>query len=127
MARFCILAGLMLAQLVLSGCSSRQQVDLTQWRDYRATTAEELPRPVKTSAKPLWVRSAQAMASRATDAHAEVGSVGTVGRGARTNDGPKHLGPWPKRGTPEFEQLQAEEIEQENRAKAATHSICRGC
>ena len=35
--------------------------------------------------------------------------------------------PWPKRGTPEFEQLQAEEIEQENRAKAAIHSICRGC
>jgi hypothetical protein len=42
-------------------------------------------------------------------------------------DGPKHLRPWPKRGTPEFEQLQAEKIELENRARAVIHSICRGC
>jgi hypothetical protein len=127
MARFCVLAGLLLAQHVLSGCASRQQVDLTQWRDYRETTVEELSRPVRTSAKPTRVRSAQAMAVRATDADAEVGSVGTVGRAAGTIDGPRHLRPWPKRGTPEFEQLQAEDIEHENRAKAATHSICRGC
>jgi Tfp pilus assembly protein PilP len=119
MARFCVLVGLMLAQLVLSACSSRPQVDLTQWRDYRATTAA--------SAKPLQVRSPQAMISHATEAHGEVESVGTVGRSTGTIDGPKHLRPWPKHGTPEFEQLQAEEIEQENRAKAATHSICRGC
>jgi len=125
MDRFCVLAGLMLA--LLSGCSSRQQVDLTQWRDYRDTSAEELSRPVKTSAKPSQARSIQAMAARATDAHAEVESVGTVGRAAGTIDGPRHLRPWPKRGTPEFEQLQAEEIEQESRARAATHSICRGC
>jgi hypothetical protein len=127
MARFCVLAGLMLAQLVLSSCSSRQQVDLTQWRDYRDTTAKELSRPLKTSAKPSQVGSLQAKVSRATDAHAVAESVGTVGRAAGTSDGPKHLRPWPKRGTPEFEQLQAEEIEQENRARAATRSICRGC
>jgi outer membrane murein-binding lipoprotein Lpp len=119
MVRFFVLTGLTLAQLVLSGCSNRQQVDLTQWRDYRATTAA--------SAKPSQVRSPQAMISHATEAHAEVESVGTVGRSTGTIDGPKHLRPWPKKGTPEFEQLQAEEIEQENRAKAAIHSICRGC
>ena|SRR5215475_14072464 len=127
MVRFCVPAGLMLAQLVLSGCSSRQQLDLTQWRDYREKTAEELPRPVKTSANPSRVRSAQAVAAHATDAQSEVESVGTVGRAAGPNDGPRHLRPWPKRGTAEFEQLQAEEIELENRAKAATQSICRGC
>jgi hypothetical protein len=127
MVRFCVLAGLMLAQPVLSGCANRHQVDLTQWRDYHATTAEELPRPVKTPAKPSQARSPQATVSRATDGHAEVESVGTVGQATGTNDGPKHLRPWPKRGTPEFEQLQAEEIEQENRVKAAIGSICRGC
>src|SRR5262249_50300481 len=119
--------GLLLAQLVVSGCSSRQQVDLSQWRDYRDATAEESLRPVRTSAKPSRVRSAQAAASHATDAQSEVESVGTVGRAAGANDGPRHLRPWPKRGTPEFEQLQAEEIELENRAKAATQSICRNC
>src|SRR5262249_49153203 len=67
MVRFCVLAGLMLAQLVLSGCANRQQVDLTQWRDYHATTADELSRPVKTTAKPSQARSPQAMVSRATD------------------------------------------------------------
>jgi outer membrane murein-binding lipoprotein Lpp len=127
MVRFCVLAGLMLAQLVVSGCSNRQQVDLTQWRDYRATTAEELSRPVKASANPSQVRSRQAMTSRATEAHAEVESVGAVGRATGTMDGPRHLRPWPKRGTPEYEQLQAEEIEQENRVRAAIQSICRGC
>src|SRR5262245_4852857 len=125
MVRFCVPAGLMLAHLVLVGCSSRQHVDLSQWREYRPTTAEELPQPVKESAPQ--VRSRQAMISHATDAHAEVESVGTVGRATGTIDGPKHLRPWPKRGTPEFEQLQAEEIEQENRARAAIQSICRGC
>src|SRR5262245_14178978 len=127
MVRFCVLAGLMLAHLALSACSNRQQLDLTQWREYRPTTAEELSRPVKASANPPQVRSRQAMISRATDAEAEVESVGTVGRGTGTIDGPKHLRPWPKRGTPEYERLQAEEIEQENKVRAAIQSICRGC
>ena len=127
MVRFCVPVGLMLAHLVLFGCSNRQQVDLTQWRDYRPTTAEELSRPVKASANPSQVRSRQAMISRVTDAEAEVESVGTVGRATGAIDGPRHLRPWPKRGTPEYERLQAEESEQENRAKAAIHSICRGC
>src|SRR5262245_8013190 len=127
MVRFCAPVGLLLAHLVLSGCSNRQQLDLTQWRDYRPTTAEESSRPAKASAKSGTVRSQQAMHSRATDARAEVESVGTVGRATGTIDGPKHLMPWPKRGTPEYEQLQAEEIEQETRVRAAIQSICRGC
>jgi len=121
----------MLAHLVLSGCSHRQQVDLAQWREYRSatgtTTAEELSRPAKTWANSAQARSSQTMTSRATAARDEVESVGTVGRSTGTTDGPKHMRPWPKRGTPEFEQLQAEEIEQENRVKAAIHGICRGC
>jgi hypothetical protein len=125
MVRFCV--PLILVHLVLSACSNRQQVDLTQWRDYRATAAEGLPRPAKTSANLSQVRSPQATISHATAAHAEKESGRTVGRAAGAIDGPDHLRPWPKRGTPEYEQLQAEEIEQENRVKAAIHNICRGC
>lgn len=127
MVRFCLPAGLMLAHLVLSSCSNRQQVDLTQWREYRATTTEELSRPVKTPSNSSQVGSPQAMISHATDARDEVESLETVGQTTGTIDGPKHMRPWPKRGTPEFEQLQAEEIEQENKVRAAIHSICRGC
>jgi len=121
MVRFCVPAAMMVAHLVLSGCSYRQQVDLAQWREYRnatgTTTAEELSRPPKTRANSAQARSSQAMISRASDPRNEVDSVGT----------PKHMRPWPDRGTPEFEQLQAEEIQQENRVKAAIHNICRGC
>jgi len=35
--------------------------------------------------------------------------------------------PWPKRGTPEFDQLQAEELAREQRIKEVLSSICRGC
>ena len=42
---------------------------------------------------------------------------------ARSNE----IRPWPKRGTPEFEQLQAEELARERRIKEVLSSICRGC
>jgi hypothetical protein len=131
MVRFSVPAGLIFAQIVLAGCSYREQVDMAQWREYRTatgtTTAEELSRPGKTRANSAQARSSQAMISRAKDTRDDVESVGTVGQTTRPVDGPKHMRPWPKRGTPEFEQLQAEEIEQENRVKAAVQSICRGC
>jgi len=131
MVRSCVPAGLMVAHLVLSGCSYRQQVDLAQWREYRSTTetktAEESSGRVKTRANSAQARSPQTTLSRATDAVDDVQPVGTVGQSSGRIDEPKHMRPWPKRGTPEFEQLHAEEIEQENRIKAAVQSICRGC
>ena len=42
---------------------------------------------------------------------------------ARSND----IRPWPKRGTPESDQLQAEELAREQRIKEVLSSICRGC
>ena len=52
-----------------------------------------------------------------TDAGDITGSMG------RSND----VRPWPKRGTPEFDQLQAEELAREQRIKEVLSSICRGC
>src|SRR5262245_46595312 len=131
MVRFCVPAGLMLAHIILPGCSHRQQVDLAQWREYRSvtgtTTAEESSRPAKTRLNLAQARSPQSMISHATDARDVVQLIGTIGTSTETVDGPKHMRPWPKRGTPEFEQLEAKEIEQENRIKTMIHSICRGC
>ena len=124
-------AGLILVHFVISGCSYRQQVDLSQWREYRGTTeiisAKESSRPLKARANLAYVRLPKTMMSRATDTGEVVQSVEAAGRGRETNDGLKDIRPWPKRGTPEFEKLQAEEVEQENRVKAAIQSICRGC
>ena len=133
MVRLCVPVGLTFAHLVLSGCSYRQQVDLARWREYRSapgsTTAEEFSRTAITRSSSVHARLPQTTISRAKDGRDEVQLVGTVGQSPRTivDNEPKHLRPWPKRGTPEFEQLQAEEIEQENRIKSAIHGICRGC
>jgi hypothetical protein len=40
---------------------------------------------------------------------------------------PNEIRPWPKRGTPEWNQLQAEELAREQRIKEVMSSICRGC
>jgi hypothetical protein len=38
-----------------------------------------------------------------------------------------NIRPWPKRGTPEWDQIQSEEIAREQRIKDVLSSICRGC
>ena len=35
--------------------------------------------------------------------------------------------PWPKKGTPEWDELKAEELAREQRIKEVLSSICRGC
>jgi hypothetical protein len=39
----------------------------------------------------------------------------------------RSIRPWPKRGTPEWDQLEAEELAREQRIKEVLSSICRGC
>ena len=135
MIRLCILVGLSIATLILPGCANRQQVDLSQWRDYRPDTREESTQRTKVTTRSEEVPPAKsagtkvAMRSQATPgAKSDVmESIDTIGRGTGTVDGPRHMRPWPKRGTPEFEQLRAEEAEREARIKDAIRSICRGC
>ena len=122
MARFCFPVGLLIATLVLPGCASRQQADLSQWRDYRADTEEEPPARTKAAS-----RSREAPGAKSAASSEVMETVGTVGRTTATIDGPRHLRPFPARGTPEHEQLRAEEIEQEERVNRAVNGICRGC
>jgi len=107
-----MLVGLALSSLTVSGCSSGPNVDLTQWRPYRlATTADDPPRRVRRAAP-----SQQARTTEATD-----------GQDGGTTGAASGLKPWPRRGTREWDELQAREAEQESRVNAAIHSICRGC
>jgi hypothetical protein len=50
----------------------------------------------------------------------------TIGRAGDIRPA-SEIRPWPKRGTPEWDQLQAEEIAREQRIKDVLSSICRGC
>jgi len=106
-----MLVGLALSSLILSGCSSAPNVDATQWRPYRLTTADDPPRRVRRAAPSPEARTIQAAGGH---------DAGTIG-------GASSLKPWPRRGTREWDELQAQEAEQENRVSAAIRSICRGC
>lgn len=115
MMRVCAPMGLALAGFILSGCSNWHYADVAQWRQAHPAAADQSSRRVRTSSP-----SPQATPSRVTAARGEVVTTGTVGES-------RPLKPWPKVGTPEWEQLQAEEAERERRVKEAVQSICRGC
>ena len=110
--RLSMLVGLALSSLILSGCSSGPTVDPTQWRPYRlATTTHDSQRGVRRAAQ-----SPQAPTIQATG-----------GQDGATTGAASGGKPWPRRGTREWDELQAREAEQENRVNAVIHSICRGC
>jgi hypothetical protein len=108
---------LVAAAVILSGCSGGHYVNLDEYRQKRVTTAGERP-TMYASHRP---RPRGVATTIPTPAEPETtGSIGTVGR---TRD----IAPWPKRGTPEWDRLQAEEREREKRIEQVMHSICRGC
>lgn len=112
MPRFYAPVGMILATLILGGCTNVHPVDTTQWRLYRPGMETEAPRRVKTASRP----SPRVFAREADD---EVQTTGTA-------QSPAHR-PWPRVGTPEWQELQAEEAERERRVQEAIQSICRGC
>jgi len=109
--RLPMLVGLAFSSLILSGCSSGPNVDTTQWRPYRLATVDDPPRRVRRAAPSQEARTIQAGGGQA---------AGTIG-------GTSSIKPWPRRGTREWDELQAQEAERENRVNAAIRSICRGC
>jgi len=93
----------------LGGCTSGYYASLADTRQQRASTA--VP------------PSAQSPASRTTQAAVATGAVDTTGSLAQAAE----IRPWPKRGTAEWNQLQREELDREERIKAALQSVCRAC
>jgi hypothetical protein len=124
MVRLLVTVWLMLASALLSGCSSGQQPDWSQWREYRPAPGEESSPPIKRSSRSQQAASATA---QAIPVLGDPESTGTVGRTAGPSAQARDIRPWPKRGTPEWEQLQAEEAQSEKRVRDAIGSICRGC
>jgi len=109
------------ASIVLSACSNRYSVDLAELRQRHATMVgqQSAPAPAKRQ------EQRKIIASVSDQQPATAGTVGqasdiTVGRS-------NEFKPWPKRGTAEALQLEAEEIAREQRDKAVVNSICRAC
>jgi hypothetical protein len=102
----------------LCGCASRHEAmraeaQLRAEAQQRAD-AQEPQRVKQVSPEPV-------VATQRAQPAALTGDI--TGSIARSND----IRPWPKRGTPEFDQLQAEELAREQRIKEVLSSICRGC
>jgi hypothetical protein len=93
----------------LCGCGSRYEV-------LRAEAPQVQQAKHDVSAEPA-VATQRVQPAVLSDAGDVTGSI------ARSKD----MRPWPKRGTPEFDQLQAEELAREQRIKDVLSSICRGC
>jgi len=74
-------------------------------------------------ASPAVQPSAQLAAPRTTRAVAAADAVEITGSLAPAES----VRPWPKRGTAEWNALQKEERDREERIRAVLHSICRGC
>jgi hypothetical protein len=99
----------------ISGCSNGYTVDPAQYRTQRLAVSE---RPVQSA--PTARRSQGRPVDVAGAADSEI--VGTTGR---SND---EMRPWPKRDTPEWKRLQAEEAERERRIGEMLRSgVCRAC
>jgi hypothetical protein len=115
MMRLLVPIALTLAGGLVSGCSGGYHVDAAQYRQSQVATADVQPRRTTVAAP----------------APVPAPLTRTVGAGLIQNDGTvgdaTQIRPWPKRGTPEYERLQAQESEQEKRVKDAVNSICRGC
>jgi hypothetical protein len=106
-----LLVGSTLLGLVVSGCSNHQ-IDPARYRIYRPGLADGAAPSV--ASQPSRV-SAAPVSDRPPDLSESTGSV-SVQREHR---------PWPRVGTPEWYELQAEEAEQEKRVQQAIASICR--
>lgn len=125
MPRFATPIGLILATVVLCGCVSTRPVDTTQYRLYRPGMETEAPRRVGMAPR----RPAPVLAR---DAESEIPVTGTVAQSAAqpaaqsAGQSTTHR-PWPRVGTPEWQQLQLDEAKREQRIQDAIRNICRGC
>jgi len=100
---------------ILCSCSSRHDAVRAELRQQPAIKDDEVPK--------------RTVARRGIEpaAHSNSGDVtSTIGRSGDIKPS-SEIRPWPKRGTPEWDQLQAEEIAREQRIKDVLGSICRGC
>ena len=114
MIRLTVTIGFALTSSILAGCSNRHVIDLAELREHRLAARDDLSEPRKPSPPQ------QGMVSPPGISTGDPATTATIGR-------TREIRPWPKVGTPEWHQLQAEEAERERRILEAVNSICRGC
>ena len=104
----------------VSGCAGGYYVDPADYVANRPVTATRIGivASERDSAPPV-----QRSRTRLVEA-ARPKAMGTAGTTSRGDE----LRPWPKRGTPELEKLQAEEAERERRIEQLLRrGVCTGC
>ena len=106
---------------ILCSCSSRHDAVRAELRQQPAIKDDEVPK--RTAARR---RIEPAAHSDSSDVTSTIGRSGDI-RPSSDIKTSSEVRPWPKRGTPEWDQLQAEEIAREQRIKDVLGSICRGC
>jgi len=112
---------LLATSVVVSACTNGYSVDLAGLQQRHATIVEK-----QSVAAPVRRQESQKALAAASDQ--ESATTGTVGHASDITVGrAKEFKPWPKRGTPEAQQLEAEQSAREQRDKEAMKSICRGC
>ena len=99
---------------IFCGCSSRHDAARTELLQ-QSPIKDEAPEPA--------VVGRRIEPAARNDSGDVTSSIGRVGDNRPSGD----IRPWPRRGTPEWDQLQAEEIAREQRIKEVLSSICRGC
>ena len=103
---------------VVSGCAGGYYVDPADYVTNRPVRAQRIVASERDSA--LAVQRSRTRLVEAARPKA-LGTAGTTGRG-------NELRPWPKRGTAEWDQLQAEEAAREQRIeRILRNGVCKGC
>ena len=103
---------------VISGCSYGYYVDLDDYLDKRPAASERVVSAERAPARTARQSEAQPVAAVPS------GNSGTTGTSVRGDE----IRPWPKRGTPELEKLQAEEAERNRKIEELLRNgVCRGC
>src|SRR5262245_51304639 len=91
---------------VISGCSRVYYVDVADFRAGRPVMADRAVAPERTPAQVVRRSRAEPVATARQDDSEITGTIGSSN---------SEVAPWPKRGTPEFNRLQAEEAARDRR------------
>jgi hypothetical protein len=117
--RFALVIILLGTVPVISGCSRGYYVDPADFGARRPAVSERAAAPERTPAQVVRRSRAEPVATARQDDSEITGTIGSSS---------SQVSPWPKRGTPEFNRLQAEEAERDRRIDQMLRTgICSGC
>jgi hypothetical protein len=112
----------------LAACSGGYTVDLAELRSRHPTVVNASAGPSADVHRRRGHRDVPtATVEPAAGVPSSSASAATVGHRGEDKQWLNAAKPWPSRGTPEWDQMQADEAERERKTEQAMRSICRGC